>query len=598
MPDYHGHANGDAPVDFGRLLGPVARELLGEPTEKHRGGQEWRYGTRGSLKIDLGKGVWRDHEANVGGGTLDLLKHRAGFEKPAALAWLRDHKLIEDRPKPGAKKPREVAAYDYRDEDGALLFQVVRFEPKDFRQRQPNGKDGWIWKMAGVRLVPYRLPELVAAIGQGRAIYITEGEKGVQSLVGLGLAATCSPGGAGKWRKDYARPFAGADVVILPDNDDAGRKHAEQVTASLLPVARSIRVLALPDLPAKGDVADWIEAGGTLAQIEELAAKASKVGAKPKEPLADRPGHDLPRIISAAALMEKVLPPLRFAVNDLLPVGYTVLAGPPKLGKSWLAYQLALAVASGADLFGHATMKGEVLYLAMEDGERRMQSRLERLLGKQKPPASLSLATDWPRLDNGGMLEIEMWARECGDAARLVIIDTLQKIRPPSSKAGNAYEQDYELHGKLHGLAHRLGIALVTITHMRKGSSGGDWVEGVIGSGGITGSADTIMALKRDRGGADAFLSVTGRDVREDELALRSDEGVWSFLGSAGDVRRTATQKSILDALAAAGAKGLTPREVADATDLSREMVKKALGRMAKADMILNLGGRYARIGM
>jgi hypothetical protein len=172
----------------------------------------------------------------------------------------------------------------------------------------------------------------------------------------------------------------------------------------------------------------------------------------------------------------------------------------------------------------------------------------------------------------------------------------LQKIRPPASKAGNAYEQDYELHGELHGLAHRLGIALVSVTHMRKGSSGGDQVEAVMGSGGITGSADTIITLKRDRGAADAFLSVTGRDVREQELALHFDEGVWSCLGAAEHVRMTDTKKRLHEVIAGAGEQGLSPLQAAKQAELKYELAKKTLQRMADAGTIANLGGgRYAR---
>jgi hypothetical protein len=349
-----------------------------------------------------------------------------------------------------------------------------------------------------------------------------------------------------------------------------------------------------------GDVSSLQEAAFKLCEWlgqapADLGWKETREQAEPKEQKTKGPGHDLPSIISAPALMAKVLPPLQFAVNELLPVGYTVLAGPPKLGKSWLLSQLALAVASGSDLFGQGTLQGHVLQLALEDGERRMQSRMDRLLNGSKAPEDLHIATKWPRLDLGGMAEIEMWAKSHGDAARLCIIDTLQKIRPPASKAGNAYEQDYELHGQLHGLAHRLGIALISVTHMRKGAAGGDWVEGVIGSGGITGSADTIMVLKRDRGAADAFLQVTGRDVREAELALRSDEGMWSCLGSAQAVRFNETQRRILDALAEGGDRGLLPREAAGLAELKPDLVRQTLKRLVAAGVVTEKGGRYAR---
>ena len=280
-------------VDFASLMASVAIELLGQPTERHHDGKEWRYGTRGSLCVRIDQGTYFDNEAGAGGGTLDLIRSRTSLDKPGALAWLRERKLIEAaRPEPGRSKI--VATYDYRDAAGGLAFQVVRFEPKDFRQRRPDGKGGWVWKMQGVRLVPFRLPETVDAISSKRTVYIAEGEKGVNALVSIGLAATCSPGGAGKWRADYNRHFAGADVVILPDNDPQakapdgalrrhpdgrpvlpGQDHASDVAKHLAGIAARVRVVMLPGLPPKGDVADWIAAGGTAERLGELTATAT-----------------------------------------------------------------------------------------------------------------------------------------------------------------------------------------------------------------------------------------------------------------------------------------------------------------------------------
>lgn len=166
----------------------------------------------------------------------------------------------------GADGPQEVA-YDYRDESGNLLYQVCRYPGKKFLQRRPNRSGGWSWNLRGVRRVLYRLPELVAA--PDATVHITEGEKDADRLAREGLTATTNSGGAGKWREEYVEALEDRDVVVLPDNDESGRKHARKVARALHGKARSIKVIELPDLPEKGDVSDWLAAGHT---VEELKA--------------------------------------------------------------------------------------------------------------------------------------------------------------------------------------------------------------------------------------------------------------------------------------------------------------------------------------
>src|SRR5262249_33207225 len=158
-------------IDFDALMEPVALRLLGEPARKH--GSEWRYRGRGSLKVDIKSGTWFDHEANVGGGVFDLIR-RQGHEQPAS--WLRSEGLMASQPPVVSRAERRIIeTYDYREENGALLFQVVRYEPKDFRQRRPDGHGGWIPKLHETRRVPYRLPELVRAVAAGETIFVPEG---------------------------------------------------------------------------------------------------------------------------------------------------------------------------------------------------------------------------------------------------------------------------------------------------------------------------------------------------------------------------------------------------------------------------------------
>ena len=181
-----------------------------------------------------------------------------------------------------------VATYDYPDADGKLIYQVVRYTPKDFRQRRPDDAGGWIWKMTGIIRVPYRLPGLIRAVSAGTTIYITEGEKDVGELDKIGLTATTNAGGAGKWRKEYNEYFKGANVVILPDNDDPGKAHATQVMQSLSGIAREVKIVDLPGLPPKGDVSDWIAIGGTRDELESLCANAPEPELPQKETSSDR----------------------------------------------------------------------------------------------------------------------------------------------------------------------------------------------------------------------------------------------------------------------------------------------------------------------
>ena len=179
--------------------------------------------------------------------------------------------------------PRLITkTYDYRDERSELLFQVVRMEPKTFRQRVPKASGGWSWSVKDVRRVLYRLPGLVAADAT-KVVFIPEGEKDVDRLISLGFVATCNPGGAGKWKKEYRELLRDRPVAILPDNDDVGQKHAQAVAKSLTGIAKAVKIVNPPGLPPKADVSDWLDAGGTRDQLAELVKAAPMYQPVPSE---------------------------------------------------------------------------------------------------------------------------------------------------------------------------------------------------------------------------------------------------------------------------------------------------------------------------
>jgi len=166
--------------------------------------------------------------------------------------------------------------YDYIDEDRKLLFQAVRYDPKAFRDRRPDGNGGWIWSLENTRLALYRLPE----VNMSEAVLILEGEKDVDTAYRLGLppgfAATTSPLGAGQWRSEYSESLRGKRVVICPDNDLPGKQHMKQIIRDLAGKASEILTIALPE--SVKDLSAWQEAGGTPKQFKILISGAEPIG--------------------------------------------------------------------------------------------------------------------------------------------------------------------------------------------------------------------------------------------------------------------------------------------------------------------------------
>lgn len=264
---------------------------------------------------DRGAVICRGCFAKGGGDGIATVAWFRDISNGEAIRWIAEYLGLTEpattTPPTANGKPRIVATYQYRDEEGHLLFQVVRREPgadgkpKDFRQRRAKPKGGWDWSVKGVRVVPYHLPTLIN--NPDRPVAVVEGEKDADNLAKIGVIATCNAGGAGKWKAEHSKYLAGRLVVILPDNDDAGQDHAQQVARSLHGVAKEIRILELPDLPPKGDVSDWLAAGGTKDKLAELAGQAPvwtpqtapdpKPVAPDPKPVAPEPKHEPPPYI-------------------------------------------------------------------------------------------------------------------------------------------------------------------------------------------------------------------------------------------------------------------------------------------------------------
>jgi hypothetical protein len=319
-----------------------------------------------------------------------LLVHcHAGCDQSLVISELKAQSLWPTTAKPapealpppvqiniGAGKGKIAATYDYVSEDGELLYQAVRYEPKDFRQRAPNGDGTWRWSIKGVQRTLYRLPEVLAALAEGRTVYICEGEKDVEAARSLGMVATCNAMGAdngsgNKWLPEFGDILRGADVVVVPDQDDAGIRHAEWVISTLKDKARSVRVA--PPVSGK-DLADWIDSGATVADIEAEAVDAfelshgndislaveenigRKLSAQPKPAL----------FVDVGDLIDN-LKPIDWLVEDYIEKdSLSLVFSPPSSGKSFILVDIACCVATGTPWHGRSVQQGPVFYIAGE----------------------------------------------------------------------------------------------------------------------------------------------------------------------------------------------------------------------------------------
>lgn len=296
-----------------------------------------------------------------------FLEWRDGLSFPEACARL------GVGPAPPTALPRHVATYSYLDEAGVLLYQVLRYDPKTFRQRRPDGAGGWIWKLGDVRRVLYGLPTLRAA-PDSAVVWLVEGEKDADALIARGVVATTNPGGAGSWRAEYAEALRDRYVVLVPDADAGGATWQAAVCASLVGVARAVKVVTLPI--GDKDVSEFLEGGGTVATLAALAQATPRLDA-PADPPAPVPDAPAPRFRVLTDAESDAIPPLDWLVDGYLLAGQINIAhGNGGSGKSLTCLDLALTLASGqATWQGHAARPGPVVYLAAEGPEEISQRK-------------------------------------------------------------------------------------------------------------------------------------------------------------------------------------------------------------------------------
>lgn len=297
--------------------------------------------------------------------------------------------------------------------------------------------------------------------------------------------------------------------------------------------------------------------------------------------------------IDAADLLALKLKPLRMVVPELLPEGATILAAPPKVGKSCLVYQIAVEVAIGGELFGRRVLPGSCLYLALEDGRRRGQDRLRTALaGRTLPRGRLEIRWGARRIGEGLEADLVTWLEAHPDAA-VVAIDTLQRVRPRSNGHRNAYEVDVDDLGRLQAIFRDRQVALVIVHHARKDASGDDFLASVSGTYGITGSADTTIVIRRKRLEAFGTVVVTGRDIADAEVSVRFEEGLWS---AAPDAIGAASFERTECFAVIERAGPIFPAAIAERTGLSRTSVQNMVGKLVDSGAVMRTVKGYVAV--
>jgi hypothetical protein len=282
----------------------------------------------------------------------DYIRERAGLDRwePTSRPKVDNIPRMADRVcRPVAKGGSAAATYIYQHADGSPYLRVVR---PGFYQSHWNGS-AWVNGAPKGPKIPYRLPEILAA--EHDDVLIVEGEKDADNVAALGFTATTNPGGAGKFAAELAEYFKGKNVYILPDNDAAGADHAQKVAAAVFSVARSVRVVDIPGLPDKGDVSDWIAAGGTADKLAGLLRQAPEL-------------EEQPRLVKSSAEFVRGFVPPDYAVDGLVQRRFLYsLTAPTGHGKTAIALLFAASKALGRSIGNREVDAGRVLYLVGEN---------------------------------------------------------------------------------------------------------------------------------------------------------------------------------------------------------------------------------------
>ena len=510
---------------------------------------------------------------------------------------------LKAEPELAREKWPEVCRYDYTDADGVLQFQVVRLEAPDksgkrFLQQQPNG----VWGLKGIEHRPlFRLPSVREAVARGDVIVIVEGEKDVLTAEGLGWAATTNCGGASAWKPEHADVLRGADVVVIPDNDEPGRKWAETVATSVVSVAKRVRVIALPRVPSKGDLTDWVQLGGTSDALGGLIVKAPAwaVG----DPIPEPPAPSRFRVYRADELIN--LPPASWLVEDVLPTdALAALVGPSGKGKTFVTLDLSCSIATGRRWLGHRSIPAApVLYIAAE-GTAGLRARVAAWIAEHGQPAAglpvYFICETVNLLEPQDVDHVIRAMAALPQPPALVIVDTLHRAMPGGDE--NSAKDVGLVITNADRVRRAVGCTVLMVHHSKKDAD----IER--GSTSLRAACDTLLMLRDDEGSRSLTCEKQkdAADFAPHVLDFRPVHGsviVALASGTNGETERTAdpynlsaNERQALIALADAGiGAGLTSTEWTIASGVTPRSFYRVKAALIRAGLVSDGSGRGSR---
>lgn len=478
--------------------------------------------------------------------------------------------LKREAPLVAPKRSSMVKSYDYTDAHGTLLFQTCRFEPKTFRQRRPDGQGNWIYNLEGIEPVLYNLPAVIEGIALGKIIHIVEGEKDADALIECGLIATTSPMGAGKWRDSYTKVFSNAAVAILPDNDEPGQKHAEQIAKDLTARGCTVKVVKLPGLPPKGDVSDWFaKPAADAADLEALVDRAPVWGPR-------RVKWKLAELWKSESIMRPpgaVVPRLAWEGRS------TLLAAREKAGKSTLIGYITARVSKGEEFLGEYCVRGDVLIVGLEEYLGDVARRLKRF----------GADGDRVTLVDGFMGEAtraaEIGAHIDEITPALVVVDSLVAFANDRGIDENDAAMATIVQ-PLTDMAHATGTALVIVHHANKTAGRAR------GSTAITGATDVVCEFftpDEDTDPTNRRVRSVGRVPLIRQFDMRFDGDTYTL----ADGQEAPIEHRIVAVVR--DRPGISTNDIAAAVGGRRENVTSTLHRMQAENVLENKSDSFHR---